>query len=35
MDPTTEYLIDYACQSTYGDLSPEARPFSVRAGAGR
>ena len=24
MDPTTEYLSDYACRLTYGDLSPEA-----------
>ncbi len=24
MDPTTEYLSDYACRLVYGDLSPEA-----------
>jgi hypothetical protein len=24
MDPTTEYLSDYACRLAYGDLSPEA-----------
>ena len=24
MDPTTEYLSDYACRLTYEDLSPEA-----------
>ena len=24
MDPTTEYLSDYACSLTYEDLSPEA-----------